>query len=141
MIQSIPKPERRGPKAKRRLPRSNTQGRLIARAERACSRLAEKRADGLCEFCGKVGNQTQHHLGKKAWPALRFDGRNLFWSCDACHRRGERDRGWLKSLVRRILGRAYLDLLIRATHGRMDDPREVLAAASAGRFLIEREAA
>jgi hypothetical protein len=33
------------------------------------------------------------------------------------------------------------ELLVRSLFGDMDDPREVIAAASAGRFLIEREVA
>lgn len=140
-INPQPKPHKRE-KERRYVPRSNAAGRRIAKAENACSKLAEKRADGLCEFCGEVGNQTQHGLGKQAHPEVRFDGRNLFWSCDPCHRRGERDREWLKLKMGLILGHGqYADLLVRALYGRMDDPREVLAAASAGRFLIEREAA
>ena len=139
MSLALPKPTRE-PKQKRYIPRSNAGGRLIARAERACSRLAEKRADGFCEFCAFPGNQTQHFYGKQAHPKVRFDGRNLAYSCDPCHRRGEKDREWLAREFARIVGTLQLNALsLRTIFGNMDDPREVIAAASAGRFLIERE--
>lgn len=140
-MNAIPKPVRE-PKAKRRIPRSNSGGRLIARAERACSKLAEKRAFSVCECCGMDGNQTAHGYGKQAYPVVRFDGRNLFWVCNFCHRRGERDRQWWIGEMVRILGEQQFNALsLRVQFGRMDSPRDVLAAASAGRFLIERQPA
>jgi hypothetical protein len=129
----------RAPKERRYIPHSNAAGRRIAKAESACSRLTEKRAGGICECCGGIGNQTAHGIGKGANPIIRFDGRNLYWVCNTCHRRGESDRAWWEDQQIRILGMAQRDaLLVRACFGDMDDPREVLAAASAGRFLVER---
>jgi hypothetical protein len=135
---AFPKPEPRE-KKRRHIPRSNKGGRLIKRAENACSRLTEKRAGGTCECCGRRGNQTAHGFGKQAHPEVRFDGRNLFWVCNDCHRRGESDRAWWRKKMRRILGPGqYNELYLRVVFGHMDDPRDVLAAASAGRFLVER---
>lgn len=137
-----PKPPPRLPAERRRPRRQSKSGRLITKAGNACSKLAEKRADGLCECCGALGNQTAHGIGKGANPIIRFDGRNLYWVCNLCHRRGEQDREWWEDQQVRILGMGQRDqLLVRSVFGDMDDPREVLAAASAGRFLIERQPA
>lgn len=138
-MNAIPKPVRE-PKAKRYIPRSNAGGRLIARAERACSRLARERVGGHCEICGGRGTEAAHIFGKGAHPNVRFDGRNLVWACHECHMRGHREPHWWMRMVAVLLGEIQLNALsLRATVGQMDDPRLVLAAASAGRFLIERQ--
>ena len=138
---AFPKPEPRA-RERKRVPRSNAGGRLISKAERACSKLAKKRAGGVCEISGKRGTETAHGFSKGSCPSVRFDGRNLFWVTHEVHMRGHEEPEWWRGWMLRLLGiEEYHSLLLRSVFGDMDDPREVLAAASAGRFLIERKAA
>ena len=46
--------------------------------------LISKRAGGMCEVCGKPGNQPHHIIGRSNH-ALRWDVRNGVWMCAGCH--------------------------------------------------------
>ena len=48
------------------------------------SRLIKLLANGMCEYCGKIGNQTSHfHSRRKR--STRLDPDNAIWSCFTCH--------------------------------------------------------
>jgi len=49
------------------------------------SRLVRLMAEGMCEYCGKVGSQTSHfHSRRKR--SVRWDLNNAIWACFSCHR-------------------------------------------------------
>ena len=48
------------------------------------SKLVKLRAEGICEYCGRLGNQTSHfHSRRKR--ATRWDLDNSIWACFSCH--------------------------------------------------------
>jgi len=48
------------------------------------SYLIKLRANGICEYCGKVGSQTSHfHSRRKR--SVRWDMDNACWLCFSCH--------------------------------------------------------
>ena len=59
--------------------------KLLKDIEHLCSELCKVGAGGLCEICGKVGTQAHHHFSKKAFPHLRYELKNLVWTCFFCH--------------------------------------------------------
>ena len=49
------------------------------------SKLVRLRANGICEYCGKVGSQTSHfHSRRKR--SVRWDLDNACWTDFSCHR-------------------------------------------------------
>jgi hypothetical protein len=136
-----PKPTRTLPAERRRIAQVSKQEsrKLELLAERKCSELTRARARGRCEFCGRRGIETAHGFGKGAHPEIRFDGRNLTWACRACHSRGHAEPLWWTAQLIGILGQKQYDQLqLAAIFGTQPDPKDVLEAASRGRFVVER---
>ena len=48
-------------------------------------RIILRRDHGRCFTCQREGTDASHYLGKKAFPAIRFDEENLHIQCRACH--------------------------------------------------------
>jgi 5-methylcytosine-specific restriction endonuclease McrA len=69
-----------------RVPLRKRGKRLQKYASRdSAARIAcKKRAQGLCEVCGKAGNQTMHAISCDDLD-YRWCLDNLFYGCQACH--------------------------------------------------------
>lgn len=137
------------PKPVRTLPAERKRLRAIARTETAkdrvladalCRKLTLERARNRCEFCGEGGQLDQAHgFGKKAFPSVRWDGRNLFAACRKCHHHGHAYPDWWERQLRGILGDQQFEQLRRdAIRGSQPDARDVVEMARKGKYLIER---
>lgn len=73
--------------------RKPNRAKLVKKLDGVCSEFVKKRANGICEVCGKVGTQTAHPYSKKAFPHLRFYLPQLIWSCFYCHIRRSHQLG------------------------------------------------
>lgn len=138
----FPKPTPTLPAVPKPIASTSESGRLEKRAAEACSNIVRDRAVSRCEFCGQRGIEAAHGFAKGPHPSVRFDGRNLFWSCRECHGRGHREPAWWTDQLVAILGRGrYEELAADAVKtGTQPDPADVIAVARKGRFLVERAA-
>lgn len=93
----IPKPEKRGPKPRKRIERGTrpaalakrgSRGKLRQLADDTMSLYVRSRDGWRCRRCGDTqGVQQNSHLYPKgAYPALRYNAANAVDHCAACHR-------------------------------------------------------
>ena len=75
------------------LSRTNRLGRskkpkakLVREADALWSQLVKDRAKGICELCGKPG-QDAHHMNSRRSHFTRWDARNGVFLCKGCHLR------------------------------------------------------
>lgn len=136
----LPKPTPRLSKQKKRVnPITRTQGTVL-QARAACSRLVKARANGRCEVCGGRGTEAAHIFGKGAHLNVQFYGPNLLWACEVCHRvKGHGSADWWHDQAQLILGpEQYAKLCEAVISHKADEPKDVIAAAKQGRFLVDR---
>lgn len=113
---ALPKPPRRGPKARKPIPRRSrprpmsTRRKAVMAEDREWSYLVKNAANGYCELrrCdsrtrGPIGVATDaHHVrSKKAHPELRHEQANGVALCRRCHTwahlNGREFRAWFKA--------------------------------------------
>jgi Pyruvate/2-oxoacid:ferredoxin oxidoreductase delta subunit len=58
----------------------------IKRLDKLLSQVKRKMQGGVCEVCGVFcPSGAAHYFGKKAYPHIRYDLRNVLWACYKCH--------------------------------------------------------
>jgi len=145
-ILRYPKPERRGPKAKKPIPRRSLSPKMVKRLFNLQSyRSRVKQANELwrqaiyaksqsptklCLRCGiRPFADAAHCFTKGAYPHLRFDLDNGLPCCRPCHRRIDSDHFAKEQLFRAVLGDArYEALKLRAQSKAKLDMALVLVA-------------
>lgn len=141
---AFPKPRNVARQERRRIRAQSKRdsSRLINRAAGLARELVLKRCAGKCESCGlKKPLDAAHGFGKKAYPSVRFDGRNLFGLCRECHEHyGSTWGEWLAWMGRK-LGLATFEALRAAAHGPRPELAVIVAGLQLGFFSDQRRAA
>ena len=104
------------------------------------SRLVRLRADGICEYCGKVGTQTSHfHSRRKR--SVRWNLDNACWLCFSCHLYlGEHPNKHYEFFKKRLGTEKFEELNIRAeqiTHYSKQDKEAIKAGLKNKIKLLE----
>jgi hypothetical protein len=113
---AVPKGKKK--EVKRVKPR-NTRAATIKKIDRLLSRVVCAIYNSRCGVCGtftKTG--AAHYFGKKAFPHLRYDLRNVVWACFKCHiidshLRGNPE-GLRDAVIKRIGEDAFAELKAQA---------------------------
>lgn len=141
---AFPKP-RAVPSGDRRRIRAQSKRdstRLVNWADDLARGLVMRRAAGKCEACGiKVPLDAAHGFGKKTYPAVRFDSRNLYALHRQCHEEyGRSWSTWMHWMVRH-LGLKTFEALRASALGTRPDMESIVAGLLVGRFSDERPGA
>ena len=80
-------------------------------------RLREQ--EPTCYTCGLPPSDVSHLLGKGAFPAIRWDGRNVHMQCRECHMKHHNgSQAYLDTFIR-LNGRSVYGALRRSGRGRV----------------------
>lgn len=139
----LPKPEKRGPKPRKRIARTKRpaparkrklQGKLRLLADDAQALFIKTRDGWKCARCGRTHEQAQiqasHLFPKGAYPSLRYAPDNVVAHCWGCHRFLELHRIEFDEWIIEKFGRKKFDDLrirARAHHGPHDYPAVAVA--------------
>lgn len=90
---------------KKKSGKKTSHSKSVKKADDLCRNIIKKRHGLVCQICGKKANTYKtigvfHVLGKKAFPNMRFDPRNLLWAgWFCCHYNWHHDPFFARDFV------------------------------------------